>query len=126
MVGRGVVAQGVTDPKNIGLPLLTEEEMWNIFLTILYFLQGIHYIDQEKLATTSLGSMLWKQFSPIFGENIGVLFKNKCYDSIFEKNITVFLNKKNVSFFRKIFGRKYFQILTKFLVQTNGHVTSKF
>jgi hypothetical protein len=29
------------------------------------------------------GSMLWSQFSAIFGEKIGVFLKNQCYDQNF-------------------------------------------
>jgi hypothetical protein len=30
-----------------------------------------------------LGSILWSQFSAIFGEKIGVFLKNQCYDQFF-------------------------------------------
>jgi hypothetical protein len=57
-----------------------------------------------------LVSMLWSQFSAIFGEKIGVFLRNQCYDNFISKFSFVLSQKRQ--FFAKFVGENIFKIIT--------------
>jgi hypothetical protein len=92
-------------------------------------LRGEHAVDlvQVMIIRNCFLKLTWGRcydhnflrFFPIFGEKIDVFLKYQCYDQLFSKFSFVLSQKRR--FFRKIFRRKYFKIITSVLCRIRSH-----